>query len=108
MLEVAISAFSIAVIGGMSLWANRHFAMFERLPMQWSLTGEVNWSASRHLALVFTPVLAALTLLCVGLTFAISEALGSRESLTATAAVSGCFVGAHALHLYLISRTLRR
>jgi hypothetical protein len=108
MLEVAISAFSIAVVGGMSLWANRHFAMFERLPMHWSLTGKVNWSASRRLALIFTPVLATLTLLCVGLTFAAAETLDSRDGLTATTAISGCFVGAHALHLYLISRTLRR
>lgn len=82
--------------------------MFERLPMQWSLTGEVNWSASRHLALMLTPILATLTLLCVGLSFIASEALGSRESLTATAAISGCFLGAHALHLYLISRKLSR
>ncbi|OJU48184.1 MAG: hypothetical protein BGO03_07745 [Mesorhizobium sp. 61-13] len=108
MPEIAISALSIALLGGMSLWANRHFAKFERLPMQWSLTGKVNWSASRRLALMLTPVLATLTLLFVGLTFVASEALGSRESLTAAAAISGGFLGAHALHLYMISRTLSR
>jgi hypothetical protein len=108
MFEVAIFVCLIAVLGGMSLWANRQFSMLERLPMQWSLTGKVNWSASRRIALMFTPILATVTLAYIGMTLSASGVLGSKASFVTVTAISGCFVGVHALHFYLISRTLRR
>ena len=54
---VAIAA--VAVLSALSLWADGRFSASDRLPMQWSLSGEVNWSAPRPLALAFVPVLAA-------------------------------------------------
>ncbi|TXM67598.1 hypothetical protein FV222_20140 [Methylobacterium sp. WL103] len=55
---IAIAA--VAVLSALSLWANGPFSALDRLPMQWSLSGEVNWSAPRPLALAFVPVLAAI------------------------------------------------
>ena len=115
MIEVAVAvlaiaiAIAIAILASMSLMANARFRNERRLPMQWSLGGSVNWTAPRPLALAFTPVLAAL---CLPATVALAVLVQPRpgqEGLVVPAliAVALTLVGAHALHLWLIARTLR-
>lgn len=101
---------TVAVLAALSRAANRRFAGHDRLPMQWSLSGEVVWTASRRVALSFTPVLAALLMLGTAtlLTFG-PETVETRPSgLSALGVMAASFVGVHLLHLYLLARSLRR
>nr|WP_255607394.1 hypothetical protein [Ancylobacter sp. Lp-2] len=94
-----LSATYVLVLAGLSLAANARLHDQWRLPMQWSLSGRVNWSAPRPLALAFTPTLAAIVL--CALTIALKE---HPEGLPALAATTLAFIGAHLLHLFLIVR----
>ncbi|WP_334164832.1 hypothetical protein [Phenylobacterium sp.] len=105
----AIAILALVTLAAMSLTANARFRAERRLPMQWSRTGAVNWTAPRPLALAFTPLLAAL---CLSATAASATFIPSRPGqeglvIPALIAAAGVFIGAHALHLWLIARTLR-
>lgn len=58
MIVLGVAVLFGAILIGLSFWANARFRGEERLPMQWSLSGTVNWSAPRLVALGFGPVLA--------------------------------------------------
>ncbi|MEZ5959763.1 MAG: hypothetical protein R3C30_04965 [Hyphomonadaceae bacterium] len=45
-----------------SAWAFTQTPEGARLPMQWGIRGDVNWRAPRAVALLFSPVLAVITL----------------------------------------------
>ena len=110
MIQASIAALTICVLAGMSIWANRRFKNEDRLPMQWSLSGSVNWTAPRAVALAFTPVLAAIVLLA---TVALTTFLQPRPGQAALVIPTNIFmalvfVGAHALHLRLIENSHRR
>jgi hypothetical protein len=109
MLSAAIAILALAVLVWMSLVANARFKDQRQLPMQWSLTGSVNWTAPRPLALAFTPVLAAL---CLSATVALAIFVPPRPGqeglvIPTIVAVALAFIGAHAMHLWLTDRTLR-
>ncbi|CAN5426437.1 hypothetical protein BH09PSE4_BH09PSE4_12920 [soil metagenome] len=106
MIQVCIAVLALLALTMMSLRANRRFSQERRLPMQWSLSGSVNWTAPRALALAFTPVFAAITLAAsIVATITIGPRPGQEgDVVPAILAVSLCFVGAHALHLWLIGR----
>lgn len=84
----------------MSARADRRLRDRARLPMQWSLQGKVNWTAPRRIALAFTPMLAALVLSAMAL--GLGDDPAGRAWPLGTVALG--FVGAHALHLWLIGR----
>ena len=109
MVEAAVAGIAIAMLASMSLLANARFRDERRLPMQWSLTGSVNWTAPRPLALAFTPVLAAVCLSATAAVAVLVQPRPGQEGLVIPALVAAAvtFVGAHALHLWLIARTLR-
>lgn len=94
---------SLFILAGLSLVANARFRDRDRLPMQWSLTGRVNWSAPRKIALTFTPALAALLLSVTALTLPANPAKATNLGILAVA-----FVATHLLHLALIARTSRQ
>lgn len=99
-----IALAGVGVLAAMSFAANRRFQALDRLPMQWSLSGHVNWTAPRAWALLFTPILAALVLGV--LAWRISSQNGSAIfPLAYTALV---FIAAHVLHLWRIERHVRR
>jgi hypothetical protein len=77
--------------------------------MQWSLSGSVNSTAPRSLALAFTPVLAASILAAATIaSITIGPRLGQEgEVVPAIIALSLCFVAGHALHLWMIGRTVQ-
>jgi hypothetical protein len=109
MLPAALTVLAIVTLTSMSMMANALFKAERRLPMQWSLTGSVNWAAPRPLALAFTPVLATL---CLSATAALAIFVPPRPGqeglvIPSVVAVALTFIAAHALHLWLIGRTLR-
>jgi hypothetical protein len=58
--QIAIAIAFVALLSICSVWADKRFRHQDRLPMQWSFAGSVNWTAPRRIALAFTPTLAAL------------------------------------------------
>jgi hypothetical protein len=102
---IAVIAVSLLVL--LSVQADKRFRNRKRLPMQWSLGGHVTWTAPRRVALVFTPALAALVLIGTAVAVQVSgdpkpgqEGFGPPVMLLMAVA----FLGAHALHLRMISR----
>ncbi|WP_428030517.1 hypothetical protein [Ancylobacter sp.] len=98
-IDILIVLTCLTVLAGMSLFANGRLRDHARLPMQWSLSGTVNWSAPRPLALAITPLLAAVSL--VGLAVLLR---GSADASWALMVAALSFVGAHLLHLALLLR----
>jgi hypothetical protein len=109
MVQSAIATLAILVLVAMSVKANRRFKNEARLPMQWSLSGSVNWTAPRSLALAFTPCLASLCLLAFAAMSTFLQPRAGQEGLVIPVNVfmALVFIGAHAFHLWLIGRTLR-
>lgn len=90
----ALTCATLAVLFATSIVADRRFRSMDRIPMQWSLRGKVNWTAPRRLGLAFTPVLAVPAL----------GAVAATQGTAAVAAVALALVAAHLLHVYLIGR----
>ncbi|MDB5713105.1 MAG: hypothetical protein JWO15_502 [Sphingomonadales bacterium] len=110
MIEICITALALVALTFMSARANRKFRHERRLPMQWSVSGLVNWTAPRPLALAFTPLLAGALLVTTTFSTLVLPPHPGQESLGALviAIMSISFIAAHALHLWLIDRMLNR
>jgi hypothetical protein len=110
MVHIAIAVLTLAVLVAMSAKANRRFKEEARLPMQWSLNGSVNWTAPRIVALAFSPVLGTACLLWIAAMAAYSQPRAGQEHLgiPVNIIVALIIIGAHAFHLWLIDRTLRK
>lgn len=88
-----------AVLAGIAVCANFALPAGDYLPMQWGITGKVNWSAPRKLALSIIPALYVVS--SVPFTFMPS---GSGLSFT----IMGLIVGAiQCFHIGLVWRSLR-
>lgn len=110
MLDFAIALLAVGTLVIMSLRASERFDGEGRLPMQWSLDGKVNGTAPRFFALAFTPALSALVLGAIA-ALAVFGTPEHRQGDVGTLAiflVGLAVVGGHALHLFLIGRTLRK
>jgi len=105
--QFVIVALALALLVGMSWRANARFAHAARLPMQWSLSGSVNWTAPRRLALAFMPLLAAILLTGTAVAPLFTPPRGGQDVVSALATMAATLIGVHALHLWLIDRTLR-
>jgi hypothetical protein len=109
MIEAFIAAFAVCVLVMMSVRTNRRFRHVERLPMQWLLDGSVTWTAPRLVALAFTPVLAGIVLAATVWLTTLTPRPGQEDFAIPTLIfVALVFVGAHAFHLSLIQKSLRR
>ncbi len=109
MVELIIAIAVVLTLAAMSIRVSQRLKRADRLPMQWSFSGEVTGTASRRFALAFTPVVAALSLgLIVTLVIVASEPRSGHEGLaTAVVVVVGAFfIGFHALHLRVMARRL--
>lgn len=104
-----VSTFFILVICILAYRANVRFRGEARLPMQWGLTGKVNWSAPRHLALAFMPVLAvALLGFVTFMSMNVSPRPGQEHLvLPVSFMMGGTLVVVQLFHFWLIERTLR-
>ena len=99
----------VAVLAVMSAWAARTMSADLRLPMQWGLDRRPTWRAPRNLALSFTPVLAALTLIPTALASLLGPLEGAdvRLYFGVLTGMGLAWVSAHALHLWLVARWRR-
>ncbi|MEZ0495287.1 hypothetical protein ACAX61_03185 [Sphingomonas sp. IW22] len=108
MAPFMIAAFAVVVVGVMSVRANRKFRAERRLPMQWWLDGSVTWTAPRRWALAFMPGLAFVTLSTIAIISVTMSPRPGQEGLAVPgiALFGTTFVAIHALHLWLIGRTI--
>lgn len=106
---IAAAIVTILVMIRLSIGANTRLREFDRLPMQWSLTGKVNWSAPRAWALGFYPALAGILVLAVvALSHLASPRLGQEEEANYAPLVMATLVLAiQCCHLWIIERTVR-
>ncbi len=109
MAILIISAIIVLVMIGLSGRANAQFRGEARLPMQWSMSGSVNWSAPRAVALSFTPMLAMGVLMLFNITVMTGQVRPGQEDLAlpVLVALGALLIGVHLLHLWLMHRTLR-
>lgn len=94
---------SIAGMAAIATWAYRNVAPdMDRLPMQWSTSGTVDWRAPRLVAVGVTPVLM-LTL--IGLIFVFSRHDHAERDM---ALLWIAFIGPalQAMHMALVARTV--
>jgi predicted membrane-bound mannosyltransferase len=110
MLEL-ISAILIACVTmialiWLSLRADRRLKHLERLPMQWSLSGNPTWSAPRRIALSFTPALAALVLIAAVISVALLEPHPGQDGLEIPVVLflAASLLATHWFHLWMIGR----
>jgi hypothetical protein len=108
--ELVLVVLFASVLIVLSLRANAAFRSEKRLPMQWSLSGSVNWTAPRSVALSFTPTLAICLLGFTAFMTTVSTPRPGQEGLglPVLAAMGLGLVATHLFHLWLIGRTLRR
>jgi len=105
-----VAVITLALLTAMSLRANARFKTERQLPMQWGLDGSITWTASRGVALAFTPALAAICLAAIFALAIFGKPRAGQEGLVlpVVIAVAAGFLGAHALHLWMIERAVRR
>ena len=110
MIRAIVAAVAEGVLVLLSLRASRRFNERQRLHMEWSMNGSVNWTAPRPLALAFTPILAGVIFTgMVWLTTTQTPRPGQGWLvIPALAFVALVFVGAHAFHLWLIRNSIGR
>lgn len=108
MAQAVIAFLGIATLVVMSIRANSRFRDVEKLPMQWSLKGAVNWTAPRKVALSLTPILGAIILIFIAISSVMLEPRPGQEGLEVpiTIVVALTLFAVHALHLHLIAKTL--
>lgn len=107
---LVVSAVFVVILSALAYCANIRFRNESRLPMQWGITGAVNWSAPRSVALAFIPILAIGVLGFQVFTALNVPARAGQEPLVFPVLVGTgvTLVAVQLLHLWLIERTLRR
>lgn len=88
---------TIIVMGVLAAYANRRVAPgAAKLPMHWSLRGNVSWTAPRVIAFTFMPVLAAIVLAAI--------LVSGRGRSADIALLCGVFLACQLLHITLMQR----
>ncbi len=107
---LVVSAVFVVILSALAYRANIHFRNERRLPMQWGITGAVNWSAPRSVALAFIPIVAIAVLgFQVFMALNVSARAGQETLVFPVLVGTGVtLVVVQLLHLWLIERTLRR
>lgn len=99
MLVASLIGFTISVL--LAVIANRRFREFKRLPMQWGVSGQVNWTAPRALALAFVPVLY---LLLSGVLILAARSDPEKFTVKSVGIVLIALIAAQIFHLWMIDR----
>ena len=110
MFALVLALALVVVLATMSWRFARGLPREMRLPMQWGFDGRPTWRAPRDVALSFTPVLAALTLLATALASLLGplESVDARRYFGVLIVMGLAWIGAHALHLRLVRGWLAR
>lgn len=109
MLAACTAIAFVLVMLGVAVRADRRLPPADRLPMQWSLGGGVNWTAPRGLALAFIPALGTGVLALLVLSLIVLGPRPGQEGLAYPVLLfMGClFLAIQGLHIGLAARTLR-
>ncbi|MBA8845010.1 heme/copper-type cytochrome/quinol oxidase subunit 4 [Ochrobactrum sp. RC6B] len=99
MLAVGLVGFALSVL--LAVAANSRFADLERLPMQWGLSGQVNWTAPRVLGLAFVPVLYTVL---AGIFIWAAEHDPEKYTAKSVGIVLIALIAVQILHLWMIDR----
>ncbi len=99
MLAVGLVGFALSVL--LAVAANSRFADLERLPMQWGLSGQVNWTAPRVLGLAFVPMLYAVL---AGIFIWAAEHDPEKYTAKSVGIVLIALIAVQILHLWMIDR----
>lgn len=104
-----IAATFVLIMAAIALRANKRLSRYDRLPMQWWLTGEVTWSAPRSVALAIVPAVGVATLSAFVLIAATwpPRAGQAGEVLPGLLVVGTIFVAIQTVHLWLIAATIK-
>ncbi|BAV64664.1 hypothetical protein [Sphingobium cloacae] len=110
MIVLSLAVIFAVILAGLSIWANARFRHHERLPMQWSLTGAVNWTAPRALALSLVPALATGMLAFIAVLALNVRPRAGQENmvLPVTIMIGATFIAVHLFHFRLIDKTIKR
>lgn len=105
-----VSAVFVTTIIVLACWANRRFRSERRIPMQWGITGAVNWSAPRPVALAFMPILAMGVLgFQVYMASTVPARAGEEVRVFPVLVGTGVvLIAMQLLHFWLIEKILRR
>lgn len=108
-LALLLALAYVGVLWLMSRRAAKGLPRETRLPMQWGFDGRPTWRAPRDVALALTPVLATLTLISTALAslLGVLESAETRLYFGVLIVMGLAWVGAHALHLWLVARWRR-
>mgnify|MGYP003334968001 CR=1 FL=1 len=109
MANAILSTLFVLLTCSLAYRANRWFRGEARLPMQWGLAGNVNWSAPRAVALAFMPILTGVMLGFVTILSMTVPPRAGQEHLVlpVTAFIGTTLVATQLIHFWLIRRTLR-
>lgn len=99
MLAVGLIGFALSVL--LAVAANSRFSDLERLPMQWGLSGQVNWTAPRVLGLAFVPVLYAVL---AGIFIWAAEHDPEKYTAKSLGIVLIALIAVQILHVWMIDR----
>lgn len=100
MYVTGFSAFIISSV--IAVIANYRLRHMQKLPMQWGLSAQVNWTAPRAIALAFFPVLYALIAAFIIFTGINGHAVITIRSLLIFSTI---MIGTQLLHLLMITKT---
>jgi len=102
-------ALCFGLIGiAIAIRANAALRHEDRVPMQWSVTGQVNWTAPRLVGLAFSPALTIGVLGLVCLASPHHTRPGQEHLVVPMTLISGTVLTAiQLLHLWLVFRTLK-
>lgn len=108
MLPIVVTLVAVTLLVSMSVRANRKFCAVDRVPMQWSGHGDVNWTAPRVVALAVMPALGALILCAASLSAIFVEPRPGQENMVVPVMLIMALVsiGIHHLHITLIAKYL--
>lgn len=108
-LAIMIAAFALLILRYNFVRADRRFQHLDRLPMQWSIGGDVTWTAPRRIALLFIPVLALFVLIAAVLSTFFLEPHPGQEGIEVLVVfiLSLSLIGAHSLHIWLIGKAVK-
>lgn len=109
MFMIAAALVFMLVYVGVAMRANAGLRNHARLPMQWSFTGAVTWTAPRVIGLALIPVLGTVCLLAyIVMGSCVKPRPGDEGAVWPVFLALGAgFLVIQLLHLVLAARTLR-
>jgi hypothetical protein len=104
--QIVVAALTEAALIALSIRAASGLKAHDQLPMQWQLDGTVTKMAPRRFALAFTPILTAFVLAAMVALSAVTEPRPGQGWMLIPVTLFVCLtvIGAHAFHLWMMSK----